>query len=76
MECIFGIRWTVPQVLPWILKTIGPGRCMFASHMPLCTLSRSIQQLYAAYLEIVADFSVSKKSQLLHDIAAKVYRKP
>jgi predicted TIM-barrel fold metal-dependent hydrolase len=77
MECIFGIRWTVPQIRPWILATIdafGPARCMFASHMPLCTLACSIQQLYAAYFEIIADFTVPEKSQLLHDTAAKVYR--
>lgn len=79
MECIFGIHWTVPQVRPWILEAIelfGPGRCMFASHMPLCTLACSIQQLYEAYFEIIADFSVSEKSQLMHDTAAKIYRIP
>jgi predicted TIM-barrel fold metal-dependent hydrolase len=77
MECIFGIRWTVPQVRPWILETIeifGPARCMLASHMPICRLACSIQQLYDAYFEIIADFSASEKSQLLHDTAAKVYR--
>jgi len=76
MECIFGIHWTVPQVRPWILQTIdifGPDRCMFASHMPLCKLACSFQQLYEAYFEIIADFSVSEKRQLLHDTAAKVY---
>jgi predicted TIM-barrel fold metal-dependent hydrolase len=79
MECIFGVRWTVPQVRPWILETIeifGPSRCMFASHMPICTLACSIQQLYDAYFEIIADFSVFEKCQLLHDTAANVYRIP
>jgi predicted TIM-barrel fold metal-dependent hydrolase len=77
MECIFGVRWTIPQVRPWILDTIeifGPNRCMFASHMPLCTLACSIQQLYEAYFQIIADFTPSEKSQLLHDTAGKVYR--
>lgn len=77
MECIFGIRWTVPQIRPWILATIetfGPARCMFASHMPLCTLACSVQQLYEAYFQIIADFTVSERSQVLHDTAAKVYR--
>lgn len=77
MECIFGIRWTAPQVRPWILETIeifGPARCMFASHMPLCTLACSIQQLYAVYFDIIADFSISEKCQLLHDTAAKIYQ--
>ena len=77
METIFGIRWTIPQVRPWILTAIqifSPSRCMLASLMPLCTLACSIRQLYEAYFEIIAGFSVSEKSQLLHDTAAKVYR--
>lgn len=77
LECIFGVRWSVPQVRPWILEaieTFGPARCMFASHMPLCTLARSIRQLYDAYFEIIAGFSDAEKRQLLHDTAAKVYQ--
>ena len=79
LECIFGIRWTVPQVRPWILETIaafGPARCMFGSHMPLCTLACSIQQLYEAYFEIIAGFAAVEKRQLLHDTAAWTYRMP
>src|SRR5215469_6743672 len=69
IECIFGIRWTVPQVRPWILETIeifGPGRWMCASHLPICKLACSAQQLYEAYFEIIAGFSGSEKSELLH----------
>src|SRR5436190_11332470 len=46
MECIFGIRWTVAQIRPWILDTVelfGPDRCMFASHLPICKLACSVQ---------------------------------
>ncbi|HTH98319.1 MAG TPA: amidohydrolase family protein [Stellaceae bacterium] len=76
LECIFGIHWTVAQVRPWILETIelfGPDRCMFASHMPICGLAYSFRQLYGAYLEVIAGFSVSEKRQLFHDTAAAVY---
>jgi predicted TIM-barrel fold metal-dependent hydrolase len=76
MECLFGLHWTVAQVRPWILETIelfGPDRCMFASHLPICQLACSVQRLYGAYLEVIADFSVSEKRQLLHDTAAAVY---
>jgi predicted TIM-barrel fold metal-dependent hydrolase len=76
MECIFGIRWTVAQIRPWILDTVelsGPDRCMFASHLPICKLACSVQQLYAAYLEVIADFSVSEKRQMLHDTAEEIY---
>src|SRR5262249_43254365 len=72
----FGIRWTVAQIRPWILDTVelfGPDRCMFASHLPICKLACSVQQLYAAYLEVIADFSVSEKRQMLHDTAAEIY---
>jgi predicted TIM-barrel fold metal-dependent hydrolase len=77
LECIFGPRWTVPQVRPWILQAIeifGPARCMFASHLPICKLACSVLQLYEAYFEIIAEFSAFEKRQLLHDTAAKVYR--
>ena len=77
LECIFGIHWTVAEVRPWILETIemfGPHRCMFASHMPICTLACSIRRLYDAYLDVIAAFSISEKRQLLHDTAARIYR--
>ena len=76
MECIFGIHWTVAQIRPWILDTVelfGPDRCMFASHLPICKLACSVQQLYAAYLEAIGGFSASEKRQMLHDTAAKIY---
>ena len=76
MECIFGIHWTVAQIRPWILDSVelfGPNRCMFASHLPICKLACSVQQLYAAYLEAIAGFSASEKRQMLHDTAAEIY---
>lgn len=77
MECIFGIGWTLSQIRPWILETIGifgPGRCMFASHLPICKLSCSFRHLYEAYFEVIEDFSASEKHQLLYDTAAATYR--
>jgi predicted TIM-barrel fold metal-dependent hydrolase len=76
MECIFGLNWTTDQVRAWILETIdlfGPGRCMFASHMPIARLSRPFKDVYGAYSEIVSDFSASEKRKLFHDTAAAVY---
>jgi predicted TIM-barrel fold metal-dependent hydrolase len=46
---------------------------MFASHMPLCKLACSVQQLHGAYLEIITNFSTTEKRQLLHDTAATIY---
>jgi len=77
VECVFGLRWTVPQIRPWILETLeifSPGRCMLASHMPLCTMAYSFRHLYEAYFDIIAEFSFPEKMQLLHDTAARVYQ--
>jgi predicted TIM-barrel fold metal-dependent hydrolase len=46
---------------------------MFASHLPICRLAGGFGRLYAAYLEIVADFSPPEQRRLLHDTAAAVY---
>lgn len=76
MECIFGVRWTMTRVRPWILDAIeifGPNRCMFASHMPICTLACSFGQLYAAYGEIIEGFTLAEKRRMMHDTAAKLY---
>jgi predicted TIM-barrel fold metal-dependent hydrolase len=77
LECIFGIHWTVAQVRPWILQAIevfGPERCMFASHMPISKLACSFEQLYRAYFEVIAEFSVSEQRRLLHDTAVRIYK--
>jgi predicted TIM-barrel fold metal-dependent hydrolase len=77
LECIFGIDWTLPQVRPWILDAIdmfGPSRSMFASHLPICKLSCSFQELYQRYLEIIHDFTIAEKRELFHDSAVSVYR--
>jgi len=77
MECIFGLRWTIDQVRPWILATIElfkPERCMFASHMPIAKLACSFQDLYHGYLDVVSGFSLSEKRKLFHDTATKIYR--
>jgi predicted TIM-barrel fold metal-dependent hydrolase len=76
-ECIFGLDWTVAQSRPWVLTTIelfGPARCMFASLMPIATLSRPIQDVYKAYEEIVEGFTPSERRYLFHDTARSNYR--
>jgi predicted TIM-barrel fold metal-dependent hydrolase len=77
MECIFGARWTTAQVRPWMLdaiETIGPDRCMFASHLPICKLACTAGELYAAYGEIIGAFTKFEKRRMLHDTAAAIYR--
>lgn len=77
LECIFGMQWTVEQVKPWILSAIeilGTKRCMFGSHMSVAKLSRSFDELYKAYEEIVADCSDHEKEDLFHNVAAEWFR--
>ncbi len=77
LESIFGRKWTVQQVRPWVLETIacfGPGRCMFASHMPIALLACSFQELYRAYLDMTSGLSTSEMRQVFHDTAAQVYK--
>jgi predicted TIM-barrel fold metal-dependent hydrolase len=76
LECIFGLRWTLEQVRPWILDTLelfGPDRCMFASHMPIALLACSFRHLYSAYFEVVAGFSAPERRKIFHDTAARIY---
>jgi predicted TIM-barrel fold metal-dependent hydrolase len=77
MESIFGLKWTVNQIRPWILDAIaifGPERCMFASLLPIARLACSFKHLCSAYLEIVREFSASEKRSLFYDTATRVYR--
>jgi predicted TIM-barrel fold metal-dependent hydrolase len=79
LECIFGLRWTIDQVRPWVLSTIelfGPERCMFASLMPIARLARTFPDLYRGYFTIVSGFSASERRTLFGETATKVYRLP
>ena len=73
IECVFGMDWRLEQISPWVLSMVelfGPARCMFGSHLPIATLSFGFDRLYAAYQQIVADFSVEEKDQIFRQVAA------
>ena len=77
IECIFGVRWTMAQVRPWILDAIeifSPDRCMFASHLPISKLACTARELYAAYGEIIGAFTELEKRRMFHDTAAAIYQ--
>ena len=76
MECIFGIRWTGrtdPTVDPRYRRAFR-SRPLHVREPP-ANLQAGLQRsaAYAAYLEVIADFSVSEKRQMLHDTAAEIY---
>jgi predicted TIM-barrel fold metal-dependent hydrolase len=73
MECVFGMYWCLEQISPWVLSMVelfGPARCMFGSHLPIAKLSPGFDRIYAAYQQIVADFSVDEKDQMFRQVAA------
>ncbi|WP_131783604.1 amidohydrolase family protein [Legionella gresilensis] len=77
IECIFGMNWKVEQIKPWILTAIeifGINRCMFGSHMPIAKLSRSFEQLYTAYEDILVNFTIHEKNEIFYNVAAKWFK--
>ncbi len=69
--------WTVDSLRPYVLATLdcfGPGRAMFASNFPVDRLYSSADALYAAFHDLVADFSDHDRKALFHDTACRVYR--
>ena len=64
IECIFGMTWSLPQVLPWvetIFELFGPERTMFGSHRPISALAVSFETLYSTYETMTAGLSSSEQ---------------
>ena len=75
--CAYDHDWTVASFRPFVRDTIewfGIERCMFASDFPVAGLHGAAHEIYAAFKEIVADFSASEQRALFHDNAGKFYR--
>jgi predicted TIM-barrel fold metal-dependent hydrolase len=77
IECLFGRNWTSETIRPWLLAAVelfGPDRLMLGSHMPIATLSRGFEPLYAAYRKILAGFSADEQDQMFRRVAAEWFR--
>jgi predicted TIM-barrel fold metal-dependent hydrolase len=77
IECLFGRDWTAETVRRWLLQAVelfGPDRCMLGSHMPITTLSRGFEPLYAAYREILSGFSADEQDKMFRGVAAQWFR--
>ena len=75
--CAYDHDWTVASFRPFVRDTIewfGVERCMFASDFPVAGLHGAAHEIYAAFKEIVADFSAAEQRALFHDNAVKIYR--
>jgi predicted TIM-barrel fold metal-dependent hydrolase len=79
IECIFGMTWSLPQVLPWIetiFELFGPERTMFGSHRPISGLAVSFETLYSTYETMTAGLSSSEQDAVFCLNAAEWFQIP
>jgi len=70
-------RWTVDDLRPYAdtdLEAFGPGRTMFGSDWPVCTLAATYGQVVETTEELTADLDESERRAVLTATAARVYR--
>jgi predicted TIM-barrel fold metal-dependent hydrolase len=67
-----------PAHIAWIVKetvtAFGADRCLFGSNFPIEKLWTDYRSLSDAYRAAAAPHSPAEQAQMLHDVAAKVYR--
>lgn len=69
--------WNASSIRPLVLHCIecfGPERAMFASNFPVDRLMATYGQLWAAYDEIVSDFTIAERYALFRGTAERTYR--
>jgi len=69
--------WTASSIRPFVLHCIesfGPERAMFASNFPVDRLMATYGRLWAAYDEIVSDFTTAERYALFRGTAERTYR--
>jgi predicted TIM-barrel fold metal-dependent hydrolase len=60
-----------------VQETVGlfeAGRCLFGSNFPIEKLWTDFTSLAAAYREAVAPYAQAERADMLHDVAARLYR--
>jgi predicted TIM-barrel fold metal-dependent hydrolase len=67
-----------PAHIAWIVgETVGlfgTARCLFGSNFPIEKLWTDFGSLASAYREAAARYAPAEQADLLHDVAARVYR--
>ncbi|MFJ2003848.1 amidohydrolase family protein [Streptomyces chartreusis] len=69
-------NWTVTDLRPYadaVLEAFGPGRLMFGSDWPVCTLAATYGEVLAATAELTAELSAAERAQVFEGAAARVY---
>jgi L-fuconolactonase len=70
-------RWQVADLRPYaevVLDAFGPGRVMFGSDWPVCTLAASYGEVLQAARDLTGDLSVADREAVFAGTASRVYR--
>ncbi|MCX4579278.1 amidohydrolase family protein [Streptomyces sp. NBC_01571] len=70
-------KWTVDDLRPYAetaLAAFGPGRLMFGSDWPVCTLAASYAQVVAATEELTEVLDEGERADVFGGTARRVYR--
>jgi L-fucono-1,5-lactonase len=73
-----GAGWTAEQIAPfsdWVLDCFGPGRLMFGSDWPVCTLAASYHQVMSLAGRLLdRQLSAAERAAVFGGNAANVYQ--
>uniref|UniRef100_UPI0036B3BFD2 amidohydrolase family protein n=1 Tax=Streptomyces mirabilis TaxID=68239 RepID=UPI0036B3BFD2 len=70
-------KWTVDGLRPYadtVLDAFGPGRLMFGSDWPVCTLAASYSQVVDAAEELTGGLGAEDRAEVFGGTATRVYR--
>ncbi|SFF78991.1 amidohydrolase family protein [Streptomyces mirabilis] len=70
-------KWTVDGLRPYadtVLDAFGPGRLMFGSDWPVCTLAASYGQVVDAAEELTGGLGAEGRAEVFGGTATRVYR--
>lgn len=70
-------KWTVDGLRPYadtVLDAFGPGRLMFGSDWPVCTLAASYGQVVDAAEELTGGLGTEERAEVFGGTATRVYR--
>jgi L-fuconolactonase len=70
-------KWTVDGLRPYadtVLDAFGPGRLMFGSDWPVCTLAASYAQVVDVAEELTGGLGAQERAEVFGGTATRVYR--
>ncbi|MFE2966975.1 amidohydrolase family protein [Streptomyces sp. NPDC059340] len=70
-------KWTVDELRPYadtVLDAFGPGRLMFGSDWPVCTLAASYGQVVDVAEELTGGLGAEERAEIFGGTATRVYR--